>query len=420
MRWLHIIVLLVVAAVFCQFCSHGTAPEPTDPGPTPQPGRTPEDFTAAEKATAGAVNNFGLKLYRAINAQADADENLFISPLSVSYAFGMAYNGANGETREELRQVLEYGDMSLEDINNSYYGLMEVLTTVDPDVIMEIANSIWYYDRFTVDPTFVDLNQRYFNAEVFPADFTAAWLPDTINHWIDTHTHGMITHVIDPPLDPELIAMLINAVYFKGLWTNPFNPDYTHETTFFLEDGTETTCDIMPKDTILPFLNTELFNATYLPYGNGYYNMMILVPDEGVTTTDVTEAMTPENWDTWRNGFTKTEILFGLPKLSYEYKIEMKDALMALGMTKAFTPYTADFTNMFPNLETYISSVFHDARIRVDEIGTEAAAVTIIMIGTVSLPPTVYCNKPFVFVIYEKTTGTILFIGKVAEPVWDE
>lgn len=419
MRWLYTILLLITVAFFCQFCSYGTSPEETDPGPTAQPGRTPEDFTKAEQATAGAINDFGLKLYRQIDSPSNADTNLFISPLSAAIALGMAYNGANGPTREEMQNVLEFYGMSLEDVNNAYYGIMEVLTNLDPDVILQIANSIWYHETYEIDPDFVNLNQRYFNAEMYPVDFTDPSLPNTINHWIDIHTNGMITHMIHPPIDPSVITMIINAIYFKGLWKHPFDPDHTHETTFFLGDGTQTTCDIMSKDTLLPFLDTDLFNATTLPYGNDYFNMMILLPDEGVTVNQLTDALTTENWNNWRSGFSEDYVMLGLPKFYFEYGLDLKETLKTLGMKKAFDANQADFTNMFPNIDMYISAVLHKAKIRVDEYGTEAAAVTVI-VGETSIPPMVYCNRPFVFVIYEKATGTILFIGKIAEPVWDE
>lgn len=419
MRWLQIIFLLLLAAAVLPFCTHGTAPEDPDPGPVPPPGRTPEDFTAAENATAGAVNEFGLTLYREIDSPQNADTNLFISPLSAAFALGMAYNGASGQTQSEMRDVLGFAGMSIEDVNESYYGIMDILTNLDPDVILEIANSIWYHHHFDIDPDFVDLNQRYFNAEMYGIDFTAPWVADTVNHWIDLHTHGMITKMVDPPVDPSVITMIINAIYFKGLWKHPFNPDDTDERLFTRQDGTTLNCDMMYKDTVLPFLDTDLFNATYLPYGNDYFNMMILLPDEGVTVNELTDALTPDNWDTWRSGFAKSAVMLGLPKLSYEYGLDMKDVLIALGMKDAFNPNQADFSEMFPNIDMYISAVNHKAKIRVDEIGTVAAAVTVI-VGETSVPPMVYCNRPFMFIIYEKTTGTILFIGKIAEPVWEE
>ncbi len=420
MRWLYIFILLILFTVLVVSCSTGTAPEEPEPGPTPQPGRLPDDFTDAEKATASSINTFGLKLFLAIhNDPLVGDTNLFISPLSVSFAFGMVYNGANGETREEMQNVLELNGMTLQDVNDSYYGIMEVLTSLDPDVILNIANSVWYQESLIVSPDYLDLNQRYFNAEVYDVDFGQPWVADTVNHWIDVHTNGMITRMVDPPLDPSLITLIINAIYFKGMWTHPFDTSKTHETTFFRGDGETIDCEMMSKDSILPFLENDLFTATHLPYGNKYYNMMLMLPKQDKTVSDIIDSLTNTNWDLWRNGFSEANVMMGLPKLNYEYGLEMKDILMGMGMERAFTPGSADFSNMFPNMGMWLDFALHKAKIRVDEFGTEAAAVTVIG-GTTSMSPQVYCNKPFIFVIYEKTTGTILFIGKVKQPVWED
>ncbi|MCK5125361.1 MAG: serpin family protein [candidate division Zixibacteria bacterium] len=417
MHWFRVIFLLLCAALFCQFCSHGTAPEQTDPGPSPQPARTPEEFTDNEKASAGSMNEFGLKLFRTLDAEANLDTNLFISPLSVAVALGMAYNGAEGQTKEEIAEVLESAGLSLNEFNESYLGIQKILTQLDPDVIMRIANSIWYRQDLTIASDYIANVKDYFNAEIYGVNFMHHATADSINNWINVNTSGMITKMIDPPIDPAVITMIINAIYFKGSWTNPFDTAQTDSTIFFKSDGSTVECDMMAKDSILPFYSNDMFTATYLPYGNEYFNMMILSPENSVSINDVIDSLTKENWDLWRSSFTEHRVLLGLPKMRFEYGLDLKDLLIDLGMPTAFSG-GADFSNMFPNVPMFISRALHKAKIQVDEFGTEAAAVTV-LIGEVSMPPQVYCNRPFVFVIYEKTTGTIIFIGKVAEPVWE-
>ncbi len=423
MRWLLIFSILICMAFFCQSCSFGTAPEDSndDPNQEPQLPVTIDELTKADLTTAESINEFGMHLYRKIDEDANNNDNIFISPLSVAFALGMAYNGAGGETRAEMQQALGFEGMSVEDINQSYFNVINVLCNLDPDVIVSIANSFWFRKGTTPNPDFITLNQNYFNAEVREIEFVQPWAADTINAWIEYYTNDMIQDMLSPPLDPSTIAMLINAIYFKGDWTVSFDPESTVSEPFYKDDGSTVSCDMMKSDTTFLFLDSDIFNAVSLPYGNKDFGMMILLPDEGYTIHDVTQQLAPANWAAWREGLTEQEVMLGLPKFLFEYSLTLNETLKALGIQKAFESGIADFTNMFSGRDLWISDVLHKAKVQVDELGTEAAAVTIIVfIDSVSDDPIFTCNKPFVFAIYEKVTGTILFVGKIAEPVWEE
>jgi len=211
-------------------------------GPEISEGR---ELTLAEKRLVESGNTFGLKLFRELNKD-EIGENMFISPLSVSYALGMTLNGAAGETREAMAKTLELQGMSIDDINKSYKSLMELLTTLDPDVIFEIANSIWYREGFHVEKEFIDVNKEFFDALVRALNFNDPASVDIINGWVSEKTHGLIEEVIDE-IDPATIMFLINALYFKGTWLYEFDPDDTKPATFYPDDGSETEVQMMSQ-----------------------------------------------------------------------------------------------------------------------------------------------------------------------------
>ena len=182
MKKLIAILLIMLLTVFIAQCSDKSTSQQDNPQKNPP--ADPSDLTSADKSLAEAGNKFGLKLFREIVAH-EADTNIFVSPLSVSMALGMTYNGAVGETRDAIQQTLELGGLSLEDVNNSYKNLIDILSNLDPKVIFEIANSIWYRDGILVKQNFLDLNQTYFNSEVSAMDFEDTEAADIINGWVD-------------------------------------------------------------------------------------------------------------------------------------------------------------------------------------------------------------------------------------------
>lgn len=417
MRPVILLSVIILTGLLCLQCSRTTEPTP------PAPPDGPIQVTEAEKELIASSNRFGFTLFKKV-AEADPDSNLFISPLSVSLALGMTYNGAAGDTREAMASALELAGMTPEEINQSYRHIIDFLSSLDPAVAFSIANSIWYRQGFPISPTFVDLNQTYFDAQVRGLDFGQPWAADTINAWVDVNTNGKITKIIDPPIPSFMVMFLINAIYFKGDWTLPFDTSLTRDMDFFLSDGQIVQRPFMQTDTLLDYFDNDLFQMLDLPYGDGDFSMTIILPSPDHTPDDVMAAMNPESWSAWIAGLAETDLQLALPKFRFRYDRKLNDMLKDMGMAIAFDGELADFSNMVTDMgllpgNLFIDFVQHKTFVQVDEVGTEAAAVTVVGVGVTSIGPhMLFVNRPFVVAIRERESGTILFLGKVIDPVW--
>jgi serpin B len=362
-------------------------------------------------------NRFGLNLFGEI-VGAEPERNIFISPLSVSMAFGMTFNGAGGETELAMRDVLEYGDLTGEEINQSYRDIIDVLSGLDPDVEFSIANSIWHRVELSFKREFLDVNRRYFDAEVTALNFGAPDAASIINGWVNEKTNGRIEEIVDDPIDPSLIMFLINAIYFKGAWTYEFDPEETYDGVFHLPDGSEGPCRMMAMQDTFSYQYTKDFQAVEMRYGRGDFSMVVLLPRKDLHVDDLIGMMSPENLKVWLQGFAEESIHYAMPKFTLEYEISLKDVLTAMGMGIAFDPGRADLRGLYEGFDNaYIDRVKHKTFVKVDEEGTEAAAVTSIGIGKTSMPPSMIVDRPFVFIIRDSHTNTVLFVGKVVEPL---
>lgn len=389
-------------------------------GPLDQSRQPPRALSAAEENLVDSGNKFGFKLFREI-VQEEPDRNIFISPLSISMALGMAYNGAGGATLEAMDSTLELSGIDIQEINESYQSLIDLLMGLDPEVTFQIANSLWYRQGFPVARTFIDRIETYFYAVVSDLDFDDPASADIINDWVDQNTNGKITEIVDPPIDPLTVMFLINAIYFNANWTYQFDEEDTQEDLFTLPDGSQRACLMMFQENDFRFLWHEDFQAVDLPYGDGLFSMTILLPRPHVDIDALIAELNQENWDIWINDFYEEPGALFLPKFSLEYEISLKDVLTALGMGVAFNPNLANFGQMIESGGTvdgnlYISKVKHKTFIEVDEAGTEAAAATSVEYGFTSVPPVLRINRPFIFMIRENHSQTILFMGKIVEP----
>jgi serine protease inhibitor len=400
-------------AILCCWMLLVQCSEKSTAPPTPTP---PRDLTAVEKQLVASDNKFGLKLFREIVAL-EGEKNVFVSPLSVAMALGMTYNGANGATQEAMQNTLELQGMSLEEVNKSYRSVIDLLRGLDPKVTFQIANSIWYRQGFEVEPTFVDLNTTYFDAVVRALDFTDPQAVVTINDWIHENTNGKIDKIIEK-LNANDVMVLINAIYFKALWQTKFKRELTTEMPFTLSDGSVKQCSTMVmKGAEFQYLETDSFTAVDLPYGEGEYSMTVLLPNIGVSVDGVAGQLTSDNWQMWSTGFRKGDFdPLSLPRLRLEYELSLLETLEALGMGIAFSDF-ADFSNISREYSLAITEVKHKTYVVVDEDGTEAAAVTAVTVGTTSFGPRIFqVDRPFLFVIHENHSGTILFMGKIVDP----
>jgi len=356
-------------------------------------------------------NEFAFNLFKK-TIETSGETNVFVSPLSVSIALGMTWNGAKGQTKTEMETALKMTGLSATDINDYYKIMQSTLPAIDPTTKLSLANSIWYRTGFQVKTDFLQINTNYFNAEVREIDFAQAWAKDTINNWCARKTNNLIPTVLDEIPD-NAVMYLINAVYFKGIWRKQFDTKKTFETDFTNEAKQSVKVNMMyQKET---FNYTQDDNAQYLdmPYGNKAFSMTVILPNEGKTTTDLLNSLTVDSWKNTLQSMKEQEIDVYMPRFKTKNKFLLNDELKNMGMKLAFEDL-ADFTNIADD-DLLISKVIHDTYVEVTEKGTEAAAVTVVEIITTSMPlnPVFRVNKPFIYIIREKSTGVILFIGKM-------
>lgn len=369
-----------------------------------------------------ADNAFGLEIFQKIRAASDK-ENIMISPLSISVALAMAYNGAGSETKAEMEQTLKLNGLTTQEINASYESLIASLQSLDKDVVFEIANAIFYSLGFSVKQDFLNINKNVYDAEVQSLDFGSSWAVPTINNWVADKTHDKIKKIIDM-LNPYDRMVLLNAVYFNGIWSQQFDEKGTHNLDFHKTDGTTVKVPMMNKEEKLDYTANSLFAAVKMPYGEGHYNMIILLPADGKNAQNVIDNLSASNWKNWQDAFsTEDHVVITMPRFKFAFEMPLIDVLKEMGMQKAFQATFADFSKISDE-DLYISSVMHKSFIDVNETGTEAAAVTSITFTTTSAgnePPKKYfnVNKPFVFAITEKDTGAILFMGEVNHPEYE-
>ncbi len=376
----------------------------------------PRELSIAEGQLIEADNRFAFKLFREISRQ-EGDSNIFISPLSAAMALGMTYNGAAGSTQVAMQEVLELQGMNLQEVNESYRSLIDLLRNLDPRVEFLLANSIWYRQGYAIEQEFLDLNRQYFDAEVAALDFNSSSAADTINAWVRENTANRIDSIVVGPISPLTVMYLMNAIYFKGDWVYQFDKNLTTSAPFTLKDGSVASVPMMshgdPIEIGIAWADQVVVGD--IAYGGGAYSMTVLLPETASDIDSLVGRLTQENWNGWIAGLGTTEIEVQLPKFTLEYAITLNDVLTALGMGIAFDSFRADFTRMCATCALYIDSVVQKTFVDVNEEGTEAAAVTSVVMADRGAASFVV-NRPFLFVIRERFSGTILFMGKIMDP----
>jgi serine protease inhibitor len=384
---------------------------------TPDPGFTFECKAepAALQTFAGAHNEFGFNIFKQLH-KLDADENLFISPLSIETAFGMLLNGAKGDTYTQMLDVLQLNAWKQPEINQNFACLLATLPKADPKVKLQMANSIWHEQTFQVLPEFLDVNKQYFDSEVTGLNFRDPKSVATINGWVKTKTQGLIPEILKE-IPSDVVMCLINAVYFKAPWKNSFDAKKTIKQEFTTPAG-KLQADMMTLgETKLPYFETEQFQAVDLPYGDSVFTMSIFLPKRGQNVEAVVDALNAKNWNAWVGTFKYQPVFFKMPRFKMSYEKTLNDFLITLGMRDIFGP-RADLSGINGSGGLQVSKVLHKSFVEVNEAGTEAAAVTSIEIIKTSVPtiPFFIADRPFVFAIRERTTGSVVFLGKVMNP----
>ncbi|MCC6723105.1 MAG: serpin family protein [Saprospiraceae bacterium] len=406
--------LLIALAILCSQCKKENK----------QPPKELVDFSCTDQPTAceltAANGNFALDVFKQINSEEPSDKNIFISPFSMSTALTMTTNGAANQTLDDMRNTLKINGMQMQSVNESYKTLLAVLPNLDANTQLNIANSIWSQEGYPVLPSFLEINSNYFGSEVIPVDFRDPEPVITkVNGWVKDKTNGLIEKALTD-LPPDMVMLLINAIYFNGTWKTEFDAKDTKKADFQAPSGTAQVDMMHIKGSDFSYFENELFQAIDLPYGDSIFSMSVFLPNEGNDVEDVIAAMTSSNWAQWLSAFNPHVVQLYLPKFKLEYDIKMKRTLSTMGMSVAFSDF-ADFSNLVEGEELKIGEVIHKAVVDVSEKGTEAAAVTIVevvdtSVGGSSSPVVFNANRPFVFVIRDNKTNSILFMGKVMNP----
>jgi serine protease inhibitor len=377
----------------------------------------PINLTTDQVSLIKSENSFAFDIFKNVAGSAQESQNLIISPLSISYALSMTLNGAKGTTRDAMLSALRANGLTPEIINNSYKSLSEALLSIDSRVIISVANSVWTENNFVVKKPFTDILTSYYNAESKSFDIADSQVPKLINTWIESKTNGLIKNMVDK-LDESTVMLLINAIYFKGKWNSQFDKANTVQKSFYKPGGAAVDVPMMKQKSDFKVYTGEGFVLAEFPYGQGNFVMDVILPDENNGLNSMIQSITDKSFTGWLNAMYKREIDLSFPRFKYGYKKQLKDILADMGMGIAFTDI-ADFSNI-SDIPVAISEVLHQAFIETNEEGTEAAAATIVGIYTTSMPPSpiiLNIDHPFMYIIRETSTNTILFMGKVADPL---
>jgi serpin B len=303
-------------------------------------------------------------------------------------------------------------------MNDYFQKMLAALTSIDPETTLESANSIWIRDDFQPLPSFVEVNKEKYDAQVRYEDFSDPATPGLINAWCADKTHGMIDKILEN-VSGEAIMYLLNAVYFKGLWTVPFEKEQTTDETFANENGTTPLVPVMQQEIELNYARHELFEAVEAPFGNEAFSAVFVLPSEGVAPASLIESLDATVWNDCIAKLSSQTIQLGIPRLELAYEIVLSDALKKLGMLSMFGGEGTDFTGIHPTAPLTVSEVRQKTSLKINEEGSEASAVTIVGIdGLAGLTPSpipFILNRPFLLFIKEKSTGAILFEGLVRE-----
>lgn len=386
----------------------------------------PVRLTAEQTVFANDNNAFTLNFFLSLNGKMK-NRSIVCSPLSITYVLSMVNDGATGTTEQELEQTLGFHKGGIQAVNDYCKNLIDNLPHVDEKVQLNIANAIFVNDKYQLKKQFQQDMASYYDAKAEALDFSSPSTLDRINGWCDEKTRGMIPTILER-VDPLTVSYLLNAIYFKADWASMFEKNETREEVFTTPDG-ETRVPLMHQNVYMNYLRNDQYAAVSIPYGNGQWMMTVMLPEDGKTTDDVISSLAASGWSTdfLKNPLREARryaVDLKLPR--FETAFDTDDAgglielLMGMGIRRAFDGNSAEIPNMCENGDLYISMMKQKAKIKVNEEGSEAAAVTIAAVNFTSAvadtqePPkaTFHANRPFVYVIHEQSSGVILFVGK--------
>jgi len=359
-----------------------------------------------------ANQKFALNIFKTLQVE-EKGKDIFISPFSISTALTMVLKGAKGETLEEMRRVLELNDISESDINIYYKDILENLNNYEGNIELAIRNSVWIKKGESIEQEFIDDMENIFSSYVKELDFSKTESIETINSWIEEATNEKIKDMLKQTIPPDVIMYLINAIYFNEDWKYQFDEDKTFTTEFASENGDAINVDMMNSKMNIDYYKEDKFQAVRLPYNEKDLSMLVFLPQEAIKIGDFISNFDLEILNkTLTNLEIFEELIVQIPKFKIEYGTKLlNDPLKSLGMNLPFSAQ-ADFSRIREGL--MISRVMHKSFIEVNEQGSEAAAATIVELQeTAALEPEIFrADRPFIFLIYDQNSSSILFIGK--------
>ncbi|MBO4231064.1 MAG: serpin family protein [Bacteroidales bacterium] len=376
-------------------------------------------LTRSQQEFVKSNNAFALELFRKVSGKEDG-KSMLISPISVTYSLGMVDNGAQGETRNEINKVLGYSGESVKDLNDFCKTMLSQGAAVDPTTKISFTNMAVVNNRYIpLKNSFTNDVRSIFEANVIYKDFLKDNIVSLVNSWCEEKTNGMIKNFLSSKPKDTDYAYFLNATYFKGAWSTPFDKGVSKKGDFTDIDGKKLSVNMMIRhEKILYQQITGLCSAVCLPYGNKAYRMILVLPEEGKTLDYLKERLTTDNWSPLTK-MSSSDVILRMPSFECEFgTTSLKESLKEMGIVKAFKEHVAEFKGM-SDVDLYIGEVLHKAKIKVDEQGTEAAAVTSVGMTATSPGPgyehkviEFYADRPFLYAITEVSTGAIFFIGQ--------
>jgi serpin B len=375
----------------------------------------PVELTLKQAEKVNADNQFTFNIFREVSAA--SGDNTFFSPLSLNMALGMLYNGASGATRTEMTDVLGLAEFTETEINEYYQSMSLALQGIDPLTELSIANSIWYREGFAVKKPFLDVNRQYFDAMVKALDFNRSGAADTINNWCAEKTKDRIKDIIQPQIPRDVVMYLINAIYFKSKWQSEFDKAQTKQDDFTKAGNQKVRVNLMEQTTYLPYYADEKLQCVEMPYGNGAFSMVAVLPADNMHIEQLIDYLDNTVWQDITGKLNPGNVWLKLPRFKIECELALNDPVKNVGMQRIFS---GGFENLTDE-DVFVSQIKQKTFVEVNEEGTEAAAATVIAIANSFSPEPpqkiqFFASRPFLYLIKEKSTGVILFIGRMDEP----
>lgn len=374
---------------------------------------------SAQQELVSANAGFGFRLLKELAGE-KTQANIFISPYSISSVLQMIGNGARGGTREELLDVLGISSLTGAAMNAAYESLSKSVGSTQTNALLNIANAVWYRTGSPIDPQFASVNEKFYRATLAPLDFSDPHSSQTMNDWASQNTHGRIKTIIQPPIPPDTAIVLANAIYFKGTWLNQFDPKQTKPRDFHMVNGTRQQIPMMEQTRSFRYQEGAGFQAVQLFYSGKRLEMEILLPEPN---SNLATFLGQLDAKTWQNSvlpnFREDSGTLVLPRFRLRYGAELKKPLATLGLKNVLSP-NADFSGMSSS-RLFLSQIKHQSFVEVNEEGTEAAAATTGVMALASIrnqpqPFQMIVDRPFLFVISDEATKSILFMGAVFDP----